>query len=964
MSPRPRTAAATSATADRRRRRRRRSAPLSRLSSSRRPPAPSLAALRGGGRPRTRLALAVLLLVGVAAVSTGTGYRASQAVLGDASTYLPSGHTVAHVNGLTGEADAQVQGSLAAERERLQTVEVGGQLYVVNQNTGVLSQVDTAAMTASPVPGAAPDGSQRALSAGGGSAYLTGTTPAEDAPAGSDQDAATDSDASRTGAAQDQPDSNGPSSNGPGSSGPGSSGPAHSSVSRLGGGGGIGAPVHLDGRIVGQAADSTGTLWVLLEDGRLAQIRGSELLRTVNVGLDNRLGLTLVHDRPVVVRADAGEVVLVRSDGGVRTTPVRLPAGAEIQISAPSETAGALWLVVVPRRQMIRVDVEQGTVGAPIALGSDGQPRYGRPLEAYGRLYVPDTTHQKVLWLDAATPAAASEIAMPAGSSGDIELKIDGGRLWINNQYASWAATVSPDGTRSSVNKGDGSGPAGTADAAGPAGGAGTGATGPPAAAGIPSTPPTQPSSTPRAPVGRAPSSSSPAPPAPSTRSTPPAPQPAPAGRTPPTGGGPVGQSPAGGPANGAPSRTTPAVPTVTVPDVRGQQQTAACAALRAVRLECRPVASGQLDGGTVGTVISTDPAPGSQVQERYIVEVRYRDRAQVPDLAGRDVTAACKEVTDLGLTCTPTAEGLANAATGLNLVTRQDPAAKSPLDRGGQVRLVYPDKVAVPSEVGTDAAGACGRLAAAGFTACTATDLGLAPAGTTPGVVIDQQPVAGSAAGPADPITVRYYGGAPVAVPNVVGMDPATAAATITAAGLTPVPSTDYPTNQPNSVLAQDPAAGTAVAPQASVTYAYEDAAPVPLYLHKRNGEPYYLLSTNASEAGYTFNRQLGSVFSAASPGGGTTAVYRSRCDSACGKGTTYYFSMNPNAQPGYVNEGIAFYTYAAASRPAGTLQVDAMFDPGDVSWVWAVNPSGAYSEYAARGYTSYNFVLGYIWP
>ncbi|EFC85813.1 PASTA domain-containing protein [Parafrankia sp. EUN1f] len=939
---------------------------------------PSLAVLRGGGRPRTRLALAALLLVGAAAVSTGTGYRASQAVLGDASTYLPSGHTVAHVNGITGEADAQVQGSLAAERERLQTVEVGGQLYVVNQDTGVLSQVDTAAMTASPVPGAAPDGSQRALSAGGESAYLTGTTPAEDGPAGSDQDAAADSDASRTGAAQDHPDSRGPSSNGPGSSGPGSSrpgssrpgssGPAHSSVSRLGGGGGLGAPVHLDGRIVGQAADSAGTLWVLLEDGRLAQIRGSELLRTVNVGLDNRLGLTLVHDRPVVVRADAGEVVLVRSDGGVRTTPVRLPAGAEIQISAPSETAGALWLVVVPRRQMIRVDVEQGTVGAPIALGNDDQPRYGRPLEAYGRLYVPDTTHQKVLWLDAATPAAASEIAMPAGSSGDIELKIDGGRVWINNQYASWAATVSPDGTRSSVDKGDGSGPAGTADAAGPAGGAGTGATGPPAAAGIPSTPPTQPSSTPRAPVGRASSSPSPAPPAPSTRSTPPAPQPAPAGRTPPTGGGPVGQSPAGGPAASGPaggtSRTTPAVPTVTVPDVRGQQQTAACAALRALRLECRPVASGQLDGGAVGTVVSTDPKPGSQVQERYIVEVRYRDRAQVPDLTGREVTAACKEVTDLGLTCTPTAEGLASAATGLNLVTGQDPVGGSPIDRGGQVRLAYPDKVAVPSMVGTDAAGACGQLASTGFTTCTATDLGLAPAGTTPGVVIDQQPVAGSAAGPADPITVRYYGGAPVAVPNVVGMNPATAEATIRSAGLNPVPSTDYPTNQPNSVQTQDPAAGTAVPPQASVTYAYEDAAPVPLYLHRTPEKPYYyLLSTNPSEAGHVLIRQLGSVFSAASPGGGTAPVYRSRCASACGKGgVTYYFSMNPNTQQGYVAEGIAFYAYA--NRPAGTLQVDAMFNPADVSWVWAVNPSDGYSEYTARGFTSYNFALGYIWP
>ncbi|WP_396229884.1 PASTA domain-containing protein, partial [Frankia sp. CpI1-P] len=110
----------------------------------------------------------------------------------------------------------------------------------------------------------------------------------------------------------------------------------------------------------------------------------------------------------------------------------------------------------------------------------------------------------------------------------------------------------------------------------------------------------------------------------------------------------------------------------------------------------------------------------------------------------------------------------------------------------------------------------------------------------------------------------MQYYGTAQITVPDLTGMSPAAAQAALTSKGLVPAPSPDEVTNQPNVVHSQSPAAATAVASGTQVQYVYEDAAPVPLYLHKRAGDPFYLLSTEASVAGYSNQRSLGNVFPA----------------------------------------------------------------------------------------------------
>jgi beta-lactam-binding protein with PASTA domain len=406
----------------------------------------------------------------------------------------------------------------------------------------------------------------------------------------------------------------------------------------------------------------------------------------------------------------------------------------------------------------------------------------------------------------------------------------------------------------------------------------------------------------------------------------------------------------------------------VTIPDVSGLDKDTACAKLRAVRLECQLIAIGNDGSGRGGVVIRTDPEPRMVVQERWLVQVYYRGKIVAPNLVGMTAGQACATVSKLGLKCLSVPQGLAADATALNVVTNQRPASGQEVESGDQVTVGFPGKIAVPQLEGTPVAEACTRLGSLGITTCHQADLGVAPAGQTAGVVIRQTPTAGTGTAPTGQVTLEYYNGKPVTVPNLVGMSPGQAQTTLAGLGLTPVPVPDEATNQPNVVHSQDPVAGSAVAPGRQVRYVYEDAVPTSLYLHKRLGEQFYLLSTEPSVPGYSNQRSLGNVFPATSPPpGGATPVYRYRCDNnACGPGTTYYFSMTNQAgyDPAWVNEGVAFYAYTGANRPAGTQEIWSLYYPSGRSWVWAVSGSAEYNIYIGRGYTSFNFSLGWVWP
>jgi beta-lactam-binding protein with PASTA domain len=801
-----------------------------------------------------RVGLVVALLAGVLVVSFGSGYRASQAVLDDGSAHLTKGHVVVRVNGESGQVDAKLTGAVAKGKETLRVIELpDGQLYVENTATGARSKVDTTTMQPQALPAAAKD-ARGSLVGGGSEMYSVDRTS-------------------------------------------GTVGWIHPRTRTVAPVAELGAPVQ------GVEVDSQGTAWVLA-GGKLHEISRSQRRPAVDVGAaGEQAQLTLVGDRPTVLRLTAGEAVRYgRTPGDAQRARVPELTGQpadQLSIATPGP-GDVLWVAVGGSRRLVRVDLPTAQVrSVELPKASDRRPRTGRPLVSGNRVLVPDYAARAVHVLDAATGRERRLISRVPGTSREFDVTARGSKVFINDQYASRGLVVDRDGTDRTIDKGTGDGLDG------------------------------------------------------SRRTAPP-----PTGAPPPAGPSAGADDPAGpDPSDRRPAGRQPAPRPVPVPDVVGQDRQAACAALRAARLDCVPVPVGNDGAGPTGEVLRTAPAAGTAVPVGQLVTVSYRDDIRLPDLVGLPSAAACAALEAAGLRCERTELPAVADATAVDKVSTQDPAPGSPAQTGDRVTISYPSQVLVPDVRTLLAGDACARLAAAGL-ACTQVDAGTRPAAEPPNVVIDQAPPSGTAATPGTAVSVRFYSS--VVVPQVTGLGPAAAAAAIQAAGLTPAPVPDAVTNQPNVVLQQSPAAGSPAGPGTPVQYVYEDLAPAQVRLAKKSNEFRYSLEPQPD---YVDQRLLGWGF--AQPAGGTAAVYRYVCDGArCGGAGTFYYSMSnsPTAGAGWANSGVAFYAYSQPASPA-MVPIKAMFD--GAAWVWAVEGTAEHRTYLDRGYTRpEGFTLGWIWP
>jgi beta-lactam-binding protein with PASTA domain len=801
-----------------------------------------------------RVGLVVALLAGVLVVSFGSGYRASQAVLDDGSAHLTKGHVVVRVNGESRQVDAKLTGAVAKGKETLRVVELpDGQLYVENTATGARSKVDTTTMRPQPLPAAGKD-PRGSLVGGGSEMYSVDRTSGTVAWIHSRTRAVTP-------------------------------------VVKLG------VPVQ------GVEVDSRGTAWVLA-GGKLHEISRSEQRPTVDAAAAGEQALlTLVGDRPTVLRPTAGEAVRYgRTPGDAQRARVPDLTGEpadRLSIATPGP-GDVLWVAAGESRRLVRVDLPTAQVrSVQLPKAGDEKPRHGRPVLSGNRVLVPDYAARAVHVLDAATGQERRLISRVPGTSREFDVAARGSKVFINDQYASRGLVVDRDGTDRTIDKGTGDGLDGNRRTAPPPTG------GPP-------------------PTG-------------------------PSGDDDPAGTDPPGRSPAG--------RQPAAPPPVPVPDVVGDDRQAACAALRAVRLDCVQVPVGNDGAGRTGEVLRTAPAAGTTVPVGQLVTVSYRGDIQLPDLVGLPSAAACAALEAAGLRCERTELPPVADAAAVDKVSTQDPAPGSPAQTGDRVRISYPSQVLVPDVRTLLAGDACARLAAAGL-ACTQVDAGTRPAAEPPNVVIDQVPPSGTAATPGTAVSVRFYSS--VVVPQVTGLSPADAAAAIAAQGLTPA-AVEVPTNQPNVVLAQSPPAGSPAGPGTQVQFQYSDDVPVPLDRYKRSGDFFYSLQPYAD-----YNRvdTMGRVFGTPAPG--TAPVYRYVCDTRadCSGPETFYYTMNPNGtSPGWRNIGISFYAYA--QQLPGTVPVKALFN--GTAWVWAVQGSAVYNDLVsnpARGPFQDRFTLGWVWP
>lgn len=817
-----------------------------------------------------RIGLVAALLAGVLAVSFGTGYRASRAALDDGSAALTKGHTVIRANGESGRVEAKLTATVAEDRQSTRVVELpDGQLYVENVTTGQRWKVDTTTMTPQPLPAAGAKDAAGSLVGGGSQMYSVDRVTGQ-----------IDWVHPRTRAV--------------------------TTVATL-------------GRVQGIEVDSAGTAWVLA-GGRLQEIDKDHRGSAVEVGRAGEPALlTLVGDRPTVLRLAAGEAVRYgRTAGDVQRARVPELAGQPadaVRIAAPGP-GDTLWVARAGDRRLLRVDLPTAQVrSVELPAGGKGDVRNGPPVVSGDRVLVPDYTARTVHVLDAATGQQRRQVGPVPGSSQEFDVVTRGSKVFINDQYASRGVVLDRDGTDRTIDKGTGDGLASDRRSA-------------------PSRPPARPVTDPGpADPGRA--------------------DPAPAD---PARPGPARPDPAR-PGGAAPTSRPATPPPVAVPDVVGQDRQPACAILRAARLDCVQVPVGNDGAGPTGQVLRTTPTAGTQVPAGQIVTVSYRGDIQLPDVTGLPSAAACTAIEAAGLVCDRDEQPAVAEPAAVDKVSAQDPTAGSPAQTGDRVRISYPTQVLVPDVRTLLVADACARLAASGL-ACAQVDAGTRPAAEPPNVVLDQTPPAAAAATPGAAVSVRFYSS--VVVPTVTGLDPVAAQAAITAQGLTPVPVSDLVTNQPNVVQQQSPQGGSPAAPGTQVQYFYEDVAPAQVRLAKKNGEFRYALQP---EAGYTDERLLGWGFPAQA--GGTTAVYRYVCGGAqCGGAGTFYYSTTnqPTAGPGWANDGAAFYAYGTQAN-SGLVPIKAMFD--GTAWVWAVEGTPDYQTYLGRGYTRpQGFTLGWVWP
>ena len=234
------------------------------------------------------------------------------------------------------------------------------------------------------------------------------------------------------------------------------------------------------------------------------------------------------------------------------------------------------------------------------------------------------------------------------------------------------------------------------------------------------------------------------------------------------------------------------------------------------------------------GTVMDQDPKGGTQAADgsdvRLFVAVAA-NKVEVPGLVNMKQEDAEAELKALGLV--PVVELVKNTSVSDGFVFEQDPAPKALVDKGSNVtiRVSSGDGLPpVPDVVNLPVLEATNRLTAAGFTTRSVEENSpTAPAG----IVTRTDPPAGTKLARGETrVTIFVSRGAPtttiakVLVPNVIGLDEATAHARLSNAGFTVAVQTTQG-GTPGRVKAQNPAAGARVDTGSTVTITLGAAAP-----------------------------------------------------------------------------------------------------------------------------------------
>lgn len=268
----------------------------------------------------------------------------------------------------------------------------------------------------------------------------------------------------------------------------------------------------------------------------------------------------------------------------------------------------------------------------------------------------------------------------------------------------------------------------------------------------------------------------------------------------------------------------------VTIPNVVGLAQANAVTSITGAGLTDTITTQADANIAT-GAVVSESPAAGTSVATGTMVTLVVSSGpppVAVPDVVGLTQAAAITALSNANLAI-GVVTTQASTAVAAGLVISQNPAAGITVAGNTAVALVVSagPPVTVPNVVGLNQGAAATLISGLGLVVGSATN---ALSATVPaGDVISQSPAAGTAVAVGSAVTLVISLGAPVAVPNVVGQTQAAATTAIGNAGLvlgtgTTQNSATIPTG---SVISQNPAAGTSVAPGTAVALVISIGAP-----------------------------------------------------------------------------------------------------------------------------------------
>ncbi len=230
----------------------------------------------------------------------------------------------------------------------------------------------------------------------------------------------------------------------------------------------------------------------------------------------------------------------------------------------------------------------------------------------------------------------------------------------------------------------------------------------------------------------------------------------------------------------------------------------------------------------SVGTILEQSPSDGREEKGSEIsVVVSGMQVADVPEVVGVSRASAESALSGAGFeVAVDTAE---STAAEEGLVLEQSPRAGERAESGSEVGITVgtgPSLVEVPNLYGTTPAEAEGILADASLR------LGIPVAepssDVTEGTIFYQNLPAGQGVEPGSSVNVSVSTGPPeVPVPNVVGLDIASAQQEIASAGLEYAPVRVSSSEPSGTVIATDPGAGVPLDPGESVTLSYSTGPP-----------------------------------------------------------------------------------------------------------------------------------------